>query len=62
MIRSDITPIGHIPPYKRIDPNHPGRRAVITTPELAQSGGREPDAAIYRYSHLTGSWHLKDGI
>jgi hypothetical protein len=25
MIPGDIKPIGHISPYRRFDPNHPGR-------------------------------------
>lgn len=62
MIARDATPLGHVSPYRRIDPAHPGRKAVITGLEVVQNGGREPDAAIYRYNGITDTWYLKDGV
>jgi hypothetical protein len=35
---------------------------VITAGEVARSGGREPDAAIYRYCFYREAWFLKDGV
>ncbi len=61
MIASDAAPIGHVSPYKRIDPQHPGRKPVITAVEVAQAGGREPDPHVYRYSPMRDAWILKDG-
>jgi hypothetical protein len=61
MITPDAEPIGHVSPYRRIDPSHPGRKRMITYLELMQSGDREPDAAIYRHDLLRDCWILKDG-
>ncbi len=61
-IAANIEPISHVPPYKRIDPSNLGRKSVITAIEVFQGGGREPDAAIYRFSSLNECWYLKDGI
>jgi hypothetical protein len=57
-----IEPVGHISPYKRIDPSHPGRKPVITALELMQSGDREPDPAIYRHDFSRAIWILKDDV
>jgi hypothetical protein len=61
MIAPDAMPIKSVSPYRRIDPMHPGRKAVITRLDLAQSGDREPDPALYRYSPMADAWYLKDG-
>jgi hypothetical protein len=61
MIAPDAKPRRHDPPYKRIDIAHIGRKAVITAEELAQSGGREPDPAAYRYDAVLRTYLLKDG-
>lgn len=62
MIRGNIEPIGHVPPYKRIDPNHPGRKEVITLAEVIKGGGRGPDPAIYRWDVIREVYVLKDGV
>jgi hypothetical protein len=62
MIPRNAVPIGHISPYRRIDPAHPGRKTVITLFELFRDGGRAPDAAIYSYDLLREVWTLKDGV
>lgn len=62
MIHGEIKPIGHVSPYKRIDPSHPGRRAIITRADVLREGGREPDPSIYRYSPMAETWYLKDGV
>lgn len=62
MIRGDVIPIGHFPPYKRIDPSRSGHKAVITFIETMQNGGRGPDPAIYRWDVIREVYVLKDGI
>lgn len=60
MIDPDAAPIGHRAPYRKIDPRYPGRKKIITGLELAQSGGRAPDPAIYRFSPMQDAWILKE--
>jgi hypothetical protein len=62
MIDPDAEPIAHVSPYRRIDPRHPGRKAVITRQEIFLSGSREPDAAIYHYDYVRRHWILKEGV
>lgn len=64
MIARDAEPIAHEhrSPYRRIDVVHPGRKRVITDLELANSGDRTPDPAIYRYSPMQQAWLLKEGV
>lgn len=63
MIRGDVEPIGHVPPRKRTDPSHPGRKAFISALEWVDSGTRhEPDPAIYQRDFLRDGWVLKEGI
>lgn len=61
MIARDVTPIGHVSPYRRIDPRYPNRKIVITREEV-ENGTREPDAAVYAYSYILDRWTLKDGM
>jgi hypothetical protein len=61
MIARDAQPIGHVPPYKRIDIRHPGRKAVITRAEVEQGVCREPDAEAYYYDHPRDCWVLRGG-
>lgn len=53
--------IGHISPYRRIDPRYPCRKKVITKEDI-QNGERVPDAAIYRYDPCLSIFILKDGV
>jgi hypothetical protein len=61
-IPPNIAPIAHISPYRRIDPEHPGRRPIITLDEwMAIGSAREPDPAIYSYDARRRRWVLKEG-
>lgn len=60
-IAADIKPIGHVSPYRHIDPRYPGRRAIITEEDV-HNGERVPDAAIYRYDPYRAAFILKDGV
>jgi hypothetical protein len=62
MIPGDIKPIGHISPYRRFDPNHPGRKDVMTQAEVDANGGREPDPAIYVHQPMLGRYYLKESL
>lgn len=62
MIDRDAVSIGHIPPRRRIDPAHPGRKSIITGDEWLASGAKEPDPAIYRADPLNKRWVLKEGV
>jgi hypothetical protein len=60
-IPRNIAPIAHISPYRRIDPEHPGRKQIITLDEWMASGTtREPDLAIYSYDTRSRRWVLKE--
>ena len=65
--RPEIIPIGHVSPYKKIDPSHPGRKGKITYEEWKASEAiREPDAEVYdKHTHWTEYainiwWELKE--
>jgi hypothetical protein len=61
-IPANIEPIAHISPYRRIDPEHPSRKRIITFDEWTASGAtREPDPAIYSYDARSRRWVLKEG-
>lgn len=63
MIRANVDPVGHIPPRRRFDPSHPGRKEFISYFEWKQSGAtRAPDPAIYEICINRDGWQLKDGI
>jgi hypothetical protein len=59
MIARDAVPIGHRPPYKRIDLAHPNRKGAITLEDVQSGREREPDLAAYRFVHGFG-WVLKE--
>jgi hypothetical protein len=62
MIQRNAEAIGHVSPYKRIDPMHPGRKRVITKLDVMNGVCREPDPHLYRYEPFPSSrWVLKDG-
>ena len=62
-IRQNIEPITHISPYRRIDPERPGRKAIITVDEWLASGAtREPDPAFYSYYTPSRRWVLKESV
>ena len=60
----NTAPIAHVSPYRRIDPERPGRRKqIITRDEWAASGAaREPDPALYSYDAQNRRWVLKEGV
>lgn len=60
MIARDAKPIGHVPPYARIDTMHPGRKRVVTREEVENGLVREPDPEAYSYDGV-GIWTLKEG-
>lgn len=62
MIAHDAAPTSHVSPYGRIDIRYPGRKRVITALELAQSGDRMPDPAVYNYNPLADTWIMKEGV
>lgn len=55
-----VKPIRNRPVYRWIDPARPNRRPIITQKHVAESGGREPDAALYRFDVLRCCWILKE--
>ena len=63
-IPKNTEPIAHVSPYRRIDPERPGRRKqIITRDEWAASGAaREPDPAFYSYDARNRRWVLKEGV
>lgn len=60
MINRNTVVAHHVSPYKRVDTMHPGRKEIITSDELARSGDREPDPAVYRYDDAKGAFVMKD--
>jgi hypothetical protein len=52
MIECNAEAIGHVSPYKRIDPMHPGRKRVITKLDVMNGVCREPDPDLYRYEPI----------
>jgi hypothetical protein len=62
-ISPHIEPIAHVSPYRRIDPERPGRKQIITRDEWAASGpAREPNPALYSYDARERRWVLKEGV
>jgi len=62
-IPPNIEPIAHVSPYRRIDPEHPGRKRIITLEEwVASRAAREPDPALYSYDARNRRWVLKEGV
>lgn len=59
MIARDAVPIGHRPPYKRIDLAHPNRKPAITLEDVHSGRAREPDLAAYTFIYGFG-WVLKE--
>jgi hypothetical protein len=57
MIDRDAVPIGHRPPYKRIDLSRPRRKEVIT--EIDVENGEIPDRALYEQDFVSRTWRLK---
>lgn len=62
LIAPNAEPIGHIPPYKRFDPNHISRKTVLDYADIEALGSRGIDEGIYRYHPWNDTWVLKDGI
>jgi hypothetical protein len=62
-IPPNIEPIAHISPYPRIDPEHSGRKRIITLDEWAASGTvRDPDSALYSSDARNRRWVLKEDV
>jgi hypothetical protein len=62
MIPRNAEVIGHISPYKRVDPMYPGRKRAITKLDVMNGVCREPDPHWYRYeSYPFERWVLKEG-
>ena len=62
-IPRNIEPIAHVSPYRRIDPERPSRKQIITCDEWAASGAaRDPDPALYSYDARKRRWVLKEGV
>ena len=62
-IPPNIEPIAHVSPYRRIDPEHPSRKRIITLDKwVASHAAREPDPALYSYDARNRRWVLKEGV
>jgi hypothetical protein len=62
-IPPNTEPITHISPYRRIDPERPGRKRIITFDEWAASGAtREPDPSFYSYDAPNRRWVLRETV
>ena len=62
-ISPNLEPIAHVLPYRRIDPEHPSRKRIITLEEwVASRARREPDPALYSYDARNRRWVLKGGV
>ena len=59
MIDRDCVPIDHVPPRRRIDITHPGRKRIIGLLDVVNGVHRIPDAAAYRFDHQSDCWILK---
>jgi hypothetical protein len=54
-IPPNTEPIAHVSPYRRIDPEHPSRKRIITLEEwVASHAAREPDPVSTATTHGTG--------
>lgn len=58
MIDRNATPIGHRPPYKRVDLAARKRRKPFITYDDIQAGERV-DEDFYEYDYWLGVWRLK---
>lgn len=58
MISRDAEPIGHRPPYKRVDLSR--RLPKVVTRDDVNRTGRNPDPALYDYCHVYDVWNLKE--
>lgn len=58
MIAPNAEPIGHTPPYKRIDLARPKPKATITREDVIRTD-IVPDPALYDYCHIYDIWTLK---
>lgn len=58
MIARDAEPIGHRPPYKRVDLGaRKPRKAVITQADI--DAGERVDEGLYEFDWWLGVWRLK---
>ena len=59
MIDHDAKPIGNVPAYQPINLRYPGRKPFISSLEVVENGGHEPDPAVYRRDDYRDGWVLK---